>query len=109
MYNHINVKNNEAAPLLADNIYEIIQKVCRRSIPPKVLRVLLLLPVIYLVYFPSQNAEKLDSEIVYDRDFDYDYFGFKVCVGGLETEIANLKTSLHYWQLISCQLRRPEA
>lgn len=25
-----------------------------------------------------QNAERLDSEIVYDRDFDYDYFGFKV-------------------------------
>lgn len=24
------------------------------------------------------NAERLDSEIVYDRDFDYDYFGFKV-------------------------------
>ena len=23
------------------------------------------------------NAERLDSEIVYDRDFDYDYFGFK--------------------------------
>ena len=25
-----------------------------------------------------QHAERLDSEIVYDRDFDYDYFGFKV-------------------------------
>ncbi len=25
-----------------------------------------------------QNAEKLDSNIIYDRDFDYDYFGFKV-------------------------------
>ena len=25
-----------------------------------------------------QNAAKLDSEIIYDRDFDYDYFGFKV-------------------------------
>lgn len=24
-----------------------------------------------------QNAERLDSEIRYDRDFDYDYFGFK--------------------------------
>lgn len=23
------------------------------------------------------NAERLDSEIIYDRDFDYDYFGFK--------------------------------
>ena len=25
----------------------------------------------------SQHAERLDSEIIYDRDFDYDYFGFK--------------------------------
>lgn len=25
-----------------------------------------------------QNADRLDSEIRYDRDFDYDYFGFKV-------------------------------
>jgi len=26
----------------------------------------------------SQNVDRLDSEIIYDRDFDYDYFGFKV-------------------------------
>ena len=25
-----------------------------------------------------QNADRLDSEIIYMRDFDYDYFGFKV-------------------------------
>lgn len=25
----------------------------------------------------SQHAARLDSEIIYDRDFDYDYFGFK--------------------------------
>lgn len=24
-----------------------------------------------------QNASRLDSEIIYDRDFEYDYFGFK--------------------------------
>lgn len=24
-----------------------------------------------------QNATRLDSEIIYDRDFEYDYFGFK--------------------------------
>lgn len=26
---------------------------------------------------PTQNADRFDSEIIYDRDFDYDYFGFK--------------------------------
>ena len=25
----------------------------------------------------AQNADRFDSEIVYDRDFDYDYFGYK--------------------------------
>jgi len=24
-----------------------------------------------------QNTARLDSEIIYDKDFDYDYFGFK--------------------------------
>ncbi|TVU27830.1 hypothetical protein EJB05_19331 [Eragrostis curvula] len=37
------------APLIADDVYLIIMK----------------------------NAARLDSEIIYDRDFDYDYFGFK--------------------------------
>ncbi|KAL9255549.1 Ribonucleoside-diphosphate reductase large subunit-like protein [Drosera capensis] len=49
MYNHVNEKSGLKAPLIADDVYEIIMK----------------------------NAARLDSEIIYDRDFDYDYFGFK--------------------------------
>lgn len=49
MYNHINPKNGEPAPLIAKEVAEVI----------------------------AANAERLDSEIVYDRDFEYDYFGFK--------------------------------
>lgn len=49
MYEHINPKNGQPAPLVAEDVYQIVQ----------------------------ENAERLDSEIVYDRDFDYDYFGFK--------------------------------
>ncbi|KXZ49835.1 hypothetical protein GPECTOR_19g286 [Gonium pectorale] len=49
LYNYKNPRNGEDAALLAKDVYEIIQ----------------------------QNAERLDSEIRYDRDFDYDYFGFK--------------------------------
>ncbi|XP_034915576.1 ribonucleoside-diphosphate reductase large subunit isoform X1 [Populus alba] len=49
MYNHFNEKSGLKAPLIADDVYEIIMK----------------------------NAARLDSEIIYDRDFDYDYFGFK--------------------------------
>jgi ribonucleoside-diphosphate reductase alpha chain len=49
LYNYIDPKNNLKAPLLADDVHEII----------------------------VANAELLDSTIIYDRDFGYDYFGFK--------------------------------
>jgi len=49
MYNYINPRTGTAAPLLADDVHEIIQK----------------------------NAQALDSVIIYNRDFNYDYFGFK--------------------------------
>lgn len=49
MYYYVNPRTNQKAPLLSDEVYEIIM----------------------------QNAEKLDSTIIYNRDFNYDYFGFK--------------------------------
>ena len=49
MYHYINPRTGTAAPLLADDVHEIIQK----------------------------NAQELDSVIIYNRDFNYDYFGFK--------------------------------
>ena len=49
LYHYIDPKNGKNAPLLADDVHEIIQK----------------------------NAQLLDSTIIYDRDFGYDYFGFK--------------------------------
>ncbi len=49
MYNYIDPKTDEAAALISDEVYKIIQ----------------------------ENKERLDSSIIYDRDFRYDYFGFK--------------------------------
>lgn len=49
LYVYIDPKTNERAALLADDVYEVIQK----------------------------NAELLDSTIIYDRDYNFDYFGFK--------------------------------
>eukprot|EP00253_Pinus_taeda_P008078 PITA_08078 len=49
MYAHVSKRSGLKAPLIADDVYEIIMK----------------------------NAARLDSEIIYDRDFEYDYFGFK--------------------------------
>ena len=49
LYNYVNPRTEKKAPLLSDEVYNVIKK----------------------------NAEKLDSTIIYNRDFNYDYFGFK--------------------------------
>ncbi len=49
LYEYIDPKTGENAALLADDVYKIIE----------------------------ENAELLDSTIIYDRDFRYDFFGFK--------------------------------
>lgn len=49
LYKYVNPRTNQEAPMIADDVYEVIMS----------------------------NAERLDSHIIYNRDFNYDYFGFK--------------------------------
>ena len=49
LYEYVNPRTEKKAPLLSDEVYKVIQ----------------------------DNAEKLDSSIIYNRDFGYDFFGFK--------------------------------
>ena len=49
LYEYVNPRTGKKAPLLSDEVYEIIKA----------------------------NADELDSTIIYNRDFGYDYFGFK--------------------------------
>ncbi len=49
LYEYIDRKTGKNASLIADDVWEVIR----------------------------QNAELLDSTIIYDRDFGFDYFGFK--------------------------------
>ena len=49
LYNYVDPKTAKKAPLISDEVYNIIAK----------------------------NADVLDSTIIYDRDFRYDFFGFK--------------------------------
>ena len=49
LYEYVNTITGKKAPLLSDEVYKVIKK----------------------------NAEELDSKIIYNRDFGYDYFGFK--------------------------------
>jgi ribonucleoside-diphosphate reductase alpha chain len=49
LYNYVDPKTGERASLIAEDVMDII----------------------------SKNADVLDSAIIYDRDFSYDFFGFK--------------------------------
>lgn len=49
LYEYVDKKTGKDASLIADDVYEVIK----------------------------ENAELLDSTIIYDRDFGFDYFGFK--------------------------------
>ena len=49
MVSYVNPRTGKKAGLLSDEVNEVIQK----------------------------NKERLDSTIIYNRDFGYDYFGFK--------------------------------
>ena len=49
LYNYVDPKTGLKAPMIADDVYDIIMK----------------------------NSKDIDSQIIADRDLDYDYFGFK--------------------------------
>ena len=49
LYEYVNPRTGKKAPLLSDEVYKVV----------------------------SENADILDSTIIYNRDFGYDYFGFK--------------------------------
>ena len=49
LYEYVNPRTGKKAPLLSDEVHKVIQK----------------------------HADKLDSSIIYNRDFGYDFFGFK--------------------------------
>lgn len=49
LYEYVNPRTGKEAPLISDEVYDVIMA----------------------------NKEKLDSTIIYNRDFGYDYFGFK--------------------------------
>ncbi|MGB5699533.1 ribonucleoside-diphosphate reductase subunit alpha [Muriicola sp.] len=49
LHEYVNPRTGKKAPLLSDEVYKVV----------------------------SENADVLDSTIIYNRDFGYDYFGFK--------------------------------
>ncbi|SEB71218.1 ribonucleoside-diphosphate reductase alpha chain [Maribacter dokdonensis] len=49
LYTYVNPRTGKKAPLLSDEVHKVV----------------------------AENSERLDSTIIYNRDFSYDYFGFK--------------------------------
>lgn len=54
--NYKHPKNGQPAPLIAEDVYNVVMT----------------------------HKDRLNSAIIYDRDFEYDYFGFKVRLEGRE-------------------------
>ena len=50
LYDFINPKTNKHSPMISPELLQLIQ----------------------------DNSDKLNSAIIYDRDYSYNYFGFKV-------------------------------
>ncbi|RMD41075.1 hypothetical protein DV735_g4053, partial [Chaetothyriales sp. CBS 134920] len=61
LYHYINPKTNKPAPMISDETYKHVMA----------------------------NAEELNSAIVYDRDFNYQYFGFKTLERSYLLKIGN--------------------
>ncbi|KIY94382.1 ribonucleoside-diphosphate reductase largesubunit [Monoraphidium neglectum] len=76
MHEHVNPKNDQPAPLVSDECFEIIMEKAGLVERPKGL-VKDRGAAARLAPLPLGHGDRLDSEINYDRDFDYDYFGFK--------------------------------
>lgn len=72
---YINPETNLHSPLIADDVYEVICK----------------------------NKDILDSAIIYDRDFDFDYFGFKTLVNGYLLKINGriVERPQHMWMRVA--------
>jgi ribonucleoside-diphosphate reductase subunit M1 len=49
LYHYVNPINKEASPMISTETYDVVMA----------------------------HAEELDSAIIYDKDFNYNYFGFK--------------------------------
>ena len=56
LYEYINPRNNKPSSMISDEVYGIIM----------------------------DQSDRLNSAIIYDRDYSYNYFGFKVSEGRRE-------------------------
>lgn len=83
MFNHVNDRSGLKSPLIADDVFDIIMQVKKACVRLSIQFVSWCdifvscssLTCAFLLFL--QNAARLDSEIIYDRDFEYDFFGFK--------------------------------
>jgi len=76
LYNYINPKTGEPAGMIAEDVYKFIKK----------------------------NAKKLEQSIIHDRDFNYDYFGFKTLEKSYLLKIDGniVETPQHMLMRVSC-------
>ena len=77
LYEYTNPRNDQWAPLVSEELHAVVLKARRRASVPAAGSWLRLASLSDASQTGVQNAERLDSAVIYDRDFDYDFFGFK--------------------------------
>jgi len=73
LHDYVNPRTGKAASLIADDVYQVIM----------------------------DNKEKLDSTIIYNRDFNYDYFGFKTLERSYLIHPDDLDSAIETYELMS--------
>lgn len=73
MYNNVHPKQKVHAPLISKDTYEIV----------------------------CENSERLNSAIIYDRDYSYNFFGFKTLEKSYLMRIAGMTFSFFFFEYIS--------
>jgi ribonucleoside-diphosphate reductase alpha chain len=76
LYNYIDPKTNEAAGMIADNVMEFI----------------------------NEHADELEHAVSYDRDFNFDYFGYKTLEKSYLLKINGkvAERPQHMWMRVAC-------
>ncbi len=81
MHSHVDKRSNKSAPMISDDVYA----------------------------FVMENADKLDSVIVHDRDFQYSYFGFSTLRKGylMRADSKILERPQHMIMRVACGIHFP--
>ena len=74
LYKYVHPITNKHSPMISKETYDTIMK--NAEVSPLCSFVIIII-MFHILWFLSLSTQRLNSAIIYDRDFNYTYFGFK--------------------------------